>query len=645
MEQNASLSTPARAAGGAVIRSAALRPALLRALVCQLQSAPADRPARRQLEQRAHSLAELAGWLGGADLALRAGTALVTAEQLNAAVLYVAAALPAALAGGHAGALALVDALLELFAVVAGGDGDAMVAAAWRLRRRADGEQLAAPAGRQARPWESRQYVLLPLRGMRSPDMAVLQQPPQAQPAQQGASLAGRAPAPAPAEILHSSHADGVKLAALTPWQLQQLKVKAPGVRVMPLVRYQTSERAMLQLNPALAVPSVGAAALTLRVLRRDTGLALAGARVLAFTDLARRAGAEGCSDAAGLVRLALGGARQLEVLVAYGPSGFWGCCRRHCTPRPGSALRLAPIDLGVADLLARLYGPGAPEAGAGVSVGVIDTGVALGHPDLLVAGGAAFVQAEDDGGGHGPAAIDGAHGSHVAGIIASRGRAPAGKSGIAPGVRLFSYRVFPNGGQGATNYDIIRAIDRAVGDGCDLLNLSLGGPARDEAVREAIKDAFDQGSLCIAASGNDVRGPVSYPARWPETLAVSAIGRVGSFPAGSSEALDAEAPFAPADAALFLAGFSNIGSELDLTGPGVGIVSTVPPAGYAVMSGTSMACPAVTGCAARLLAAHPEVLALPRDRRRAIEMLRLINAAARPLGLGSNYEGLGLLA
>lgn len=177
------------------------------------------------------------------------------------------------------------------------------------------------------------------------------------------------------------------------------------------------------------------------------------------------------------------------------------------------------------------------------------------------------------------------------------------------------------------------------------MLNLSLGGPARDEAVREAIKDAFDQGSLCIAASGNDVRGPVSYPARWPETLAVSAIGRVGSFPAGSSEALDAEAPFAPADAALFLAGFSNIGSELDLTGPGVGIVSTVPPAGYAVMSGTSMACPAVTGCAARLLAAHPEVLALPRDRRRAIEMLRLINAAARPLGLGSNYEGLGLLA
>lgn len=420
-------------------------------------------------------------------------------------------------------------------------------------------------------------------------------------------------------------------------------------MRAVPLVMYQLSRRPQLQISPAArAAPAAGgarAAAITLKVLRGDGKLPVAGARVLAFTDFAARAGAEGVSDADGLVRLELGASRKrVELLVAYGPAGYWGCHRAGLTLHSAVRIRLAPIDMAVDDYLGRLYGRHAPDAGAGVAVAVIDTGVALAHPDLVVAGGAAFVQAENDVGGHGPAALDGEHGSHVAGILASRGAPPGGRRGVAPGVRLMSYRVFPNAGNGATNYDIIRAIDRAVADGCDLLNLSLGGALRDEAVHEAIKDAFDKGSLCVAASGNDARGPVSYPARWPETLAVSAIGRLGSYPAGSTETMDALAPFSADDGAVFVAGFSNVGPEVDLTGPGVGIVSTVPPAAYAVMSGTSMACPAVTGCAALLLAAHPEVLALPRDSKRAIAMLGLINGAALRMGLGTEFEGLGRL-
>ncbi|WGG50720.1 S8 family peptidase [Rugamonas sp. DEMB1] len=661
----------APAGHGEAIAAATLGPAaaLLRQLagrLCNLLGENLSFPEQRQIMRRYHSLLDLAAWLDGLDIALAAGEPRVTARHVNAAVAYVAAAFEGA--GGLAARLVRIDALLDFFVAVLGGGGNAMLAAARLLKRNADGaDDAAAPAGAAAVPacprpagarvWEAAEYVLLPLRGMRSAEMSALDRvaaPPSnaalaaTAALARGAASAAAAAAPPP-QILHSTHDDGAKLAALTPEQLLALKVSAPGVRAVPLVVYQLSRRPQLQLNPAArAAPAAAgarAAAITLKVLRGDGKLPVAGARVIAFTDLAARAGAEGVSDADGLVRLQLGASRKrVELLVAYGPAGYWGCHRAELSLHSAVRIRLAPIDLAVDDYLARLYGRHELGAGAGVSVAVIDTGVALAHPDLAVAGGAAFVQAENDVGGHGPAALDGEHGSHVAGIVASRGAPPGGRRGVAPGVRLMSYRVFPNAGNGATNYDIIRAIDRAVADGCDLLNLSLGGALRDEAVHEAIKDAFDKGSLCIIASGNDARGPVSYPARWPEALAVSAIGRLGSYPAGSTETMDALAPFSADDAAVFVAGFSNVGPEVDLTGPGVGIVSTVPPAAYAVMSGTSMACPAVTGCAALLLAAHPEVLALPRDSKRAIAMLGLINGAALRMGLGTEFEGLGRL-
>ena len=211
-------------------------------------------------------------------------------------------------------------------------------------------------------------------------------------------------------------------------------------------------------------------------------------------------------------------------------------------------------------------------------------------------------------------------------------------------GARLMSYRVFPHAGTGATNYDIVRAIDRGVADGCDLLNLSLSGATRDEAVHAALRDAWERGTLCFAATGNDRRGPVSYPARWPEAVAVSAVGRIGTFPAESSEALDVEEPWSTADAQLFVAGFANVGQEVDLAGPGVGIVSTVPGGGYGAMSGTSMACPALVGAAAALLSRHPAVLALPRSAERSVAMLRILNGAARTLGFEREFEGLGLV-
>jgi subtilisin len=83
---------------------------------------------------------------------------------------------------------------------------------------------------------------------------------------------------------------------------------------------------------------------------------------------------------------------------------------------------------------------------------------------------------------------------------------------------------------------------------------------------------------------------------------------------------------------------------ELDLTGPGVGVLSTVP-GGYASMSGTSMACPAVTGFAARMFSmpGYKDILNMSRDQARSDAMAEALLQAAKSLGFGPKYEGKGL--
>ena len=313
--------------------------------------------------------------------------------------------------------------------------------------------------------------------------------------------------------------------------------------------------------------------------------------------------------------------------------------CARTSVLAPDIVVELKPIDLNVVDALRFFHGTSTHSDGKHVRVGVIDTGVAA-HPDLMLEGGMNAVTGEDpsDYGSNGLG-----HGTHVAGIIAAQGSPPNGLRGVAPGVTLRSYRVFGRNAGQATNFAVAKAIDAALNDKCDLLNLSLAGRSVDLLIKQAIEDARNAGCLVMAAAGNDYRAPVGYPAADPLAIGVAAMGRRGTYPADAPANDCVEAPYG-VDQANFVAKFSNCGAEVDLIGPGVAIISTVP-GGYAVMDGTSMACPAMTGAGARLLAECAGIRSMPRDRGRADAIADLLLQAARPLGFGASFEGRGLIA
>ncbi|HKA09906.1 MAG TPA: S8 family serine peptidase [Candidatus Dormibacteraeota bacterium] len=444
------------------------------------------------------------------------------------------------------------------------------------------------------------------------------------------------------ARVIDSIHEDGAKLVEMSPSAALALRARHPGLRLLPIVWYELAIAPRASTLVAPPVPAArGAAMITVTVTAADHH-PVVGAMVVAFTDFAARRGAQGKTNARGQVRLTLGGAsRRIDRLYVYPPeNGLWGFLRRNFLLRDGFQVSLQGLDLAFTDCLRFFYGNSPDGAGQGVTIGVIDCGIDTNHPDLHVEGGANTVPGENpsDFGPNGSP-----HGTHVAGIIAASGRPPAGLRGLAPAVRLRSYRVFGQGQREASNYAIIKAIDAAVTDQCDLINMSLGGGAPDAATIAAIADARAQGSLCIIAAGNDDRRAVSFPASDPLALAVSALGRIGTFPATSVEAGDVEPPFGT-DRKNFIAAFSNVGPALDLVGPGVGVMSTIP-GGYAPMSGTSMACPAVTGAAAKLLAIRPDLLSMARNQVRSNAIAGALFASAKTLGFQPEFEGHGLLS
>ncbi|PTQ56237.1 MAG: serine alkaline protease (subtilisin E) [Candidatus Carbobacillus altaicus] len=205
---------------------------------------------------------------------------------------------------------------------------------------------------------------------------------------------------------------------------------------------------------------------------------------------------------------------------------------------------------------------------GKDVTIAVIDTGVALDHPDLkerLVSG--INLLAEDRS-----PYDDNGHGTAVAGILAADGHV----RGIAPEARIMPVKALDALGSG-NSYTVARGIREAIGKGARVIVLSLTDPVYSFAMENALDEAERAGAVVVAAAGND-GGKVPYPAAYPTVLGVGAL-----------DEKDHPAPF------------SNRGDAVDVVAYGVNIF-TARPGGYDAYTGTSMAAPQAAGVAALLL-------------------------------------------
>lgn len=238
------------------------------------------------------------------------------------------------------------------------------------------------------------------------------------------------------------------------------------------------------------------------------------------------------------------------------------------------------------------------------VTVAVVDSGVDLGHPDLvdrLRTDGDDFVDGDDD-----PTDENG-HGTNVAGIIAATLDNAEGGAGLAPGVQILPVRVMNARGSGSDR-SIARGIRFSADQGAQVINLSLGATltigaeTEFELVSAAIRYAQDKGSLVVVAAGNDfVPLPNAIIGDNPDVLVVAAT-----------------------DDNDRKAAFSNSGPWISVTAPGVHILSTMPTyevyltsdeipederfhQDYDYMSGTSQATPFVAALAALLFSEHPD--------------------------------------
>lgn len=164
------------------------------------------------------------------------------------------------------------------------------------------------------------------------------------------------------------------------------------------------------------------------------------------------------------------------------------------------------------------------------IVVAVLDTGIAYEDysiyrkaPDLL---GTNFCYPYDFTNNDNHANDDEGHGTHVTGTICQTTNNKYGVTGIAYGVSIMPVKVLGYDGSG-TSLSLVDGIYWAVNHGARVINMSLGWPyyvTPGKIVEDTIKYAYDHGVIMVAASGNDGVGTVSYPAAYPEVIAIGAI-------------------------------------------------------------------------------------------------------------------------
>ncbi|WP_109830134.1 S8 family peptidase [Reichenbachiella versicolor] len=262
--------------------------------------------------------------------------------------------------------------------------------------------------------------------------------------------------------------------------------------------------------------------------------------------------------------------------------------------------------------------------SGKGVKIAILDTGFDFKHPDFSgrTIQSKSFVPNEsaDD--------ING-HGTHCTGTACGHKDSSGVRYGVAYDSDIFIGKVLGGKkGQGTDSW-ILSGINWAVSNNCQIISMSLGsrvfpGQGHKLAYERAAKYALKQGSLIIAASGNDSHrpfniNPIGSPANVPSIMSVAAV-----------------------DSNLKVARFSNRainpGTMMEISGPGVGvysswITSTKP---YNTISGTSMATPHVAGIAGLYAEKFP--IHTP------IQLWGALTSQAKPLSVPVGDYGAGLV-
>ena len=283
------------------------------------------------------------------------------------------------------------------------------------------------------------------------------------------------------------------------------------------------------------------------------------------------------------------------------------------------------------------LWGPGLATAGQGVKIALVDDGIDQAHP-YFNSSSFAYPTGfpKGDTGYTTPKVIVARafpspsthwkyanrpfdplysfHATHVAGIAAGDYATPTAAdggspiSGIAPKAYLGNYKALtvPTGDYGldGNSPEIAKAIDQAVADGMNVINLSIGEPEvepRRDIVVRALDNAAAAGVVPVVAAGNDFdaagSGSVGSPANAPRAITVAASTLGG----GDGTQPDHIADFSsggPTPVSLLF--------KPDVTAPGVDVLSSVPAHDFEILDGTSMAAPHVAGGAALLLERHP---------------------------------------
>jgi subtilisin family serine protease len=276
----------------------------------------------------------------------------------------------------------------------------------------------------------------------------------------------------------------------------------------------------------------------------------------------------------------------------------------------------------------------GLPNQGAGIKIGIIDDGIDQRHPYFspvgytmppgFPKGQTAYTTAKvivarafAPAGTKWPNAakpfdpVESDHATHVAGIAAGDADTTASDgtkvSGVAPRAYLGNYKALTVPTDAGVGLDgnaaeIVAAIEAAVADGMDVINLSIGEPEVEpsrDLVALALDAAAEAGVVPVVAAGNDFeefgRGSLSSPGTSDRAITVAAVTDAAGVDASSLATFSGSGP-TPLSLRL----------KPDISAPGVSILSSVPGGHWESMSGTSMASPQIAGAAALLLERHP---------------------------------------